>query len=128
MKSKRVFSAFVICCALVVSQVITSYADSYRTIDNSSPQEVVDGMMNKAGRGMANMTTGWLELPKQVYETSKEDGVAKGILIGTLKGMGMTVVRTVGGVGEFATFYLSYPGFYDPYFEPAYVWEKSNQK
>ncbi len=128
MVSKRVFSVLVICCALVLGQVMTSYADSYQTIDNSSPQEVVDGMMNKAGRGMANMTTGWLELPKQVYETSKEDGVAKGILIGTLKGVGMTVVRTVGGASEFATFYLSYPGFYDPYFEPAYVWEKSKQQ
>ncbi len=124
MLSKRFFNAFVMCCAMVLSQGITSYADSYRTIDNSSPQEVVDGMMNKAGRGMANMTTGWLELPKQIYLTSKEDGIAKGILIGPLKGLGMTVARTVGGGGEFITFFLSYPGFYDPYFEPAYVWGK----
>ncbi len=128
MVSRRIFSSLVICCSLVLGQVITAHADSYRTVDNSSPQEVVDGMMNKAGRGMANMTTGWLELPRQIYETSKESGAAMGASIGFLKGIGMTVVRTVGGVGEFVTFFLSYPGFYDPYFEPAYVWEKSNQQ
>ena len=99
-------------------------ADSYRTIENSSPQEVVDGMMTKAGRGLANVTTGWLELPKQIYTTSKEDGIAKGILVGPLKGLGMTLVRTVAGVGEFMTFFVAYPGFYDPFFDPAYVWEK----
>jgi putative exosortase-associated protein (TIGR04073 family) len=44
--------------------------------------------------------------------------------VGPLKGIGMTVVRTVAGAGETATFYLAYPGFYDPYFDPAYVWQK----
>jgi hypothetical protein len=36
----------------------------------------------------------------------------------------MTLLRTVGGVAEFMTFFMSYPGFYDPYFDPAYVWKK----
>jgi putative exosortase-associated protein (TIGR04073 family) len=101
-----------------------AFADEYKTIEDSSPQEVVDGMANKAGRGMANMTTGWMEFPKQIYTTSKEDGVAKGILIGPLKGIGMTIVRTVTGVGELATFFLAYPGFYESSFEPDYVWQR----
>ena len=121
---KRLFSVFSICCIAIFGQGIAAHADSYRTVESSSPQEVVDGMMNKAGRGAANMTTGWLELPKQIYETSREDGIAKGILIGPLKGVGMTVARTVAGIGELITFYLAYPGFYDPYFDPAYVWGK----
>ncbi len=120
----RVFTLLVVCCALVVAMSGMARADSYRTIETSSPQEVVDGMMNKAGRGMANVATGWLELPKQIYTTSKEDGLAKGIFIGPLKGLGMTLVRTVAGVGEFATFFIAYPGFYDPYMDPPYVWQK----
>jgi len=98
-------------------------ADS-RTIDQSSPQEVVDGMANKLVRGMANLSTGWLEFPKQIYNTSSEDGVFKGMTVGPLKGVGMTLVRTVSGAGEVLTFFLAYPGFFDPLFDPAYVWQK----
>ena len=98
-------------------------ADS-RTIDQSSPQEVVDGMANKLVRGVANLSTGWLEFPKQIYNTSSEDGVFKGMTVGPLKGVGMTLVRTVSGAGEVLTFFLAYPGFFDPLFDPAYVWQK----
>ena len=99
-------------------------AASYRTVETSSPQELVDAMSNKVVRGVANVFTGWLEFPKQIYLTFKEDGVAKGIFVGPLKGVGMTLVRTVAGMGETATFFVAYPGFYDPFFEPAYVWQK----
>jgi hypothetical protein len=36
----------------------------------------------------------------------------------------MTLVRTFSGAGEALTFFVAYPGFYDPYFDPAYVWQK----
>jgi putative exosortase-associated protein (TIGR04073 family) len=124
MLTKRLLGSLLISCAFVISQASVSGADVYRSIDNSSPQDVVDGMASKAGRGIANMTTGWLELPKQIYTTSKEDGAVKGIFIGPLKGLGMTLLRTFGGVAEFMTFYMSYPGFYDPYFDPGYVFQK----
>lgn len=95
-----------------------------RSVDSASPQEVVDGMANKLVRGVANIGTGWMEFPKQIYLTCRDDGFAKGLTVGPLKGIGMTVVRTVSGAGETATFFLAYPGFYDPYFDPAYVWQK----
>jgi putative exosortase-associated protein (TIGR04073 family) len=101
-----------------------AWAGPYNTIENSSPQEIVNGMSSKATRGIANIATGWLELPKQIYITSKEDGTAKGIFVGPLKGMGMTIIRTISGAAEFLTFFSSYPNFYAPYFEPAYVWQK----
>jgi putative exosortase-associated protein (TIGR04073 family) len=123
MEMKRQFSVLLICCALAVASGGIASADDYQTIDNSSPQDVVDGMAAKAGRGIANIATGWLEFPKQIYTTSKEKGTAMGIFLGPLKGLGMTVVRTVAGVGELATFYAAYPGFYDPYFDPPYVWQ-----
>jgi putative exosortase-associated protein (TIGR04073 family) len=84
----------------------------------------VNGMMTKAARGITNVATGWVELPKQIYTTSKVDGTARGIFIGPFKGMGMMLVRTVAGAGELLTFFVAYPGFYDPYFDPGFVWEK----
>jgi len=99
-------------------------AKSSMTIDDASPQEVVDGMANKIARGVANIATGWLEIPKQIYITCKEEGYAKGLTVGPLEGLGMTLVRTAAGVGETVTFVVAYPGFYDPLFDPSYVWQK----
>jgi len=94
-----------------------------RTIDDASPQEVVDGMANKIARGVTNIATGWLEFPKQIYTTCKEEGIARGLTVGPIKGIGMTLVRTVSGAGEALTFFIAYPGFYDPLFDPPYVWQ-----
>ncbi len=124
MKVKTVFSVALICCALGGALGTRASAGIYTTIENSSPQEIVNGMSSKAVRGIANTTTGWLEFPKQIYTTYSEDGLAKAIFVGPLKGMGMTIIRTISGVGEFATFFVAYPGFYDPYFGPAFVWQK----
>lgn len=93
-------------------------------LDSASAQQVVDGMANKLVRGVANVATGWFEFPKQIYLTCRDDGAAKCVTVGPLKGVGMTLVRTVAGVGEAATFFLAYPGFYDPYLDPGYAWQQ----
>ncbi|MFZ3209782.1 MAG: exosortase system-associated protein, TIGR04073 family [Geobacteraceae bacterium] len=125
MFQKRRFSSLVALSAVIVLWLpALAGAQSSRDVENSSPQDVVDAMSTKAVRGLANITTGWLEFPKQIYLTCKEDGVGKAVFVGPLKGLGMTLVRTVSGVGETATFFLAFPGFFDPYFEPPYVWQK----
>jgi putative exosortase-associated protein (TIGR04073 family) len=99
-------------------------AGSIQTVDDAGPQEVVDGMANKLARGVTNVATGWLEFPKQIRLTYQEEGLAKAIAVGPLKGVGMTLVRTFSGAGEALTFFVAYPGFFDPFFDPAYVWQK----
>jgi len=101
--------------------------DPFKTVETSAPQEVVGGMSLKMVRGISNVTLGWWELPKQVYQTFREDGVAMGLSVGPLKGIGMTLVRTLSGVGEVLTFPFPFPGFYDPYFEPEFVWQKERK-
>jgi len=104
----------------------TSGATGYRTIENSSPQDIVEGMATKGVRGVANIVTGWVEIPKQIYVTGTDTGWLRGVIIGPLKGIGMTVVRTVSGAGELLTFFVAYPGFYDPWIEPSFVWMKES--
>jgi len=99
-------------------------AGSILTVDDVGPQEIVDGMANKLARGVTNVATGWLEFPKQIRMTYQDEGLAKAMTVGPLKGMGMTLVRTVSGAGEALTFFVAYPGFFDPFFDPAYVWQK----
>lgn len=127
MKLKAIFSAALMFCALGGPMNTGGWAKTnptHQTIENSSPQEIAGGMGLKMARGVANTATGWLELPKQIYLTYNEDGAARGILVGPLKGLGMTLVRTVSGAAEVLTFFSAYPGFYDPYFDPAFVWQE----
>ena len=98
-------------------------ASDDRSVENSSPQSVVDAMAAKGVRGAANLTTGWIEIGKQVYVTGKQDGWLRGWVIGPFKGIGMAVVRTVSGAGELVTFFAPYPGFYDTWIEPRFVWQ-----
>jgi putative exosortase-associated protein (TIGR04073 family) len=99
----------------------------FKTVETSTPQEVAGAMSLKLVRGVSNTTLGWWEFPKQVYKTFHDDGVVMGFTVGPLKGIGMTLVRTLSGVGEAFTFPFPYPGFYDPYFEPEFVWQKERE-
>lgn len=120
----RLIASAALAALLILGQNQQVRAESLASIEDASAQEVVDGMANKFARGVANAATGWLEFPKQIYVTWQEDGPAKGLTVGPLKGVGMTVARTVAGAGEAATFFISWPGFFGPYMDPAYVWEK----
>ena len=75
-------------------------------------------------RGLANVLTGWVELPKNIYDTSVEDNVFSGITIGLAKGLGMTIVRTGAGLYETVTFPFPIPEDYAPVLEPEYIFQE----
>ncbi len=75
----------------------------------------------KLGRGVANTLTGWVEIPKNIYDTSVEDNAFAGMTLGLAKGAGMTLVRTGAGIYEIATFPFPLPENYKPILEPEYV-------
>ncbi len=77
----------------------------------------------KLGRGLANILTGWIELPKNIYDTSVEDNPLSGLTIGLAKGVGMTIVRTGAGVYETVTFPFPIPEGYSPVLEPEFVFK-----
>jgi len=116
-------ASFMLVSSLLAMPAVSSASNDLKSIEGSSPQEVIDAMATKGVRGGINIATGWLELPKQIYVTTKESGYGKGLVVGPFKGIGLTIVRTVSGFGELATFYMSYPGFFDPWFEPRFVWQ-----
>ena len=75
----------------------------------------------KLGRGVANTLTGWVELPKSIYNTSKENNAFAGMTLGLAKGAGLSIVRTGAGIFEVATFPFPLPENYKPILEPEYV-------
>ncbi|MFC1806960.1 exosortase system-associated protein, TIGR04073 family [Candidatus Omnitrophota bacterium] len=86
---------------------------------------IVEKMGKKLGRGIVNVATGWVELPKNIYDTSVEtNNPLMGITYGTLKGVGMTVVRTGAGAYDVATFLFPVPSEYEPLLTPEFVFEE----
>lgn len=72
-------------------------------------------------RGMVNLVTGWVEVPKRVYETSRTSGAGSGFTFGFVRGLGYGFIRTVGGAYEMATFLFPAPPDYRPVMRPEYV-------
>lgn len=90
----------------------------------AAPQDI-SLMGRKLGRGFVNMSTGWIEFPKAMYVISEEWGPAFGAVFGSLHGLEVSVVRTLAGVYEAATFPVPIPAEYAPVVLPtsAFTWE-----
>jgi putative exosortase-associated protein (TIGR04073 family) len=81
-----------------------------------------DSAATKFGRGLAGMTTSFLELPGNIVAESRDDGAAAGMTIGFAKGLGMIPVRTLVGVYEFVSAPFPVPEGYEPIIQPEYPW------
>jgi putative exosortase-associated protein (TIGR04073 family) len=88
--------------------------DSYGQHDHTA--------VGKLTRGLAGMTTGFLELPGNMVAVGREDGTFSGMTLGFAKGLGMIPVRELVGVYEFVTAPFPAPGHYEPVIEPQYPW------
>jgi putative exosortase-associated protein (TIGR04073 family) len=76
----------------------------------------------KAGRGLAAMTTPFLEVPGNIIDTTERDGAVSGWTVGLAKGIGMCVVRPLVGVYELLTAPFPAPANFEPILEPEYPW------
>ena len=74
-------------------------------------------------RGVANILTGWAELPKQVHHLWVHEGWVRGVTRGPIDGLGMLFARTLAGAYETVSFPLPVPPSYRPLLEPPYVWQ-----
>ena len=76
--------------------------------------------LTKLGRGLSNLTFGWLEVPQNLdkgYE-QRPDDVATGLFTGAVAGLGKTVQRMGVGAYETLTFWLPAPAEYEPILPP----------
>jgi len=77
----------------------------------------------KAGRGLAAMTTGFLEIPGNMVAESRERGAGAGIPLGFVFGLGKLVVRELVGVYELLSAPLEAPAGFEPIIEPEFPWD-----
>ena len=81
----------------------------------------------KAGRGLAGMTCGFLEVPGNVVQTYRERGPVWGFTLGFVQGLGMIVVRELVGVYEFVTAPFPLPAGFQPVIQPEFPWDYFSQ-
>ena len=77
----------------------------------------------KAGRGLAAMTTGFLEIPGNIVQESRATNMARGFTLGFAMGLGKVVVRTLVGVYEFVSSPFPVPAGFKPLIEPEFPWD-----
>jgi len=105
------FPALLALMCLVAVPAMASAADQ----DQSYGKQAAD----KFTRGFANTVTGWVEIPKNMVNVSKQQNVAVGLTWGLVKGCLETVGRTVVGAFDLVTFFVPT----DEFVHPRYVWK-----
>ena len=101
-----------------VSTVLAATAIVLVALGDASAQTA----FRKAGRGLAAMTTGFLEVPGNMYRDGQEQGPG-GVALGFAKGLGLLVPRTLVGVYEFVTAPIPAPAGFRPILRPEFPWE-----
>lgn len=76
----------------------------------------------KFGRGVAGILAGFLEIPGNMVQETRENGVVEGMTIGLALGVGKFVTRELVGVYEFLTAPFEVPDGFEPVLQPEYPW------
>ena len=123
MKNRKILLSMVL--ALALTAVGPAFAERLRPAEAapraSAQQDTGRLVMTKLFRGMVNAATGWMEIPKQMIQTSQSQGVGVGLSWGFAKGIGWAVGRSVIGAYEIITFPFPVPEEYKPVLQPEYV-------
>lgn len=78
-------------------------------------------------RGLAGMTTAFLEVPGNMVAETSAHGAGQGIPVGFAKGLGMIVPRVLIGVWEFVSAPFPVPRGYQPILQPEFPWSYFEQ-
>ena len=78
---------------------------------------------SKLSQGVANLATGFIEIPKNIVNISHDENIFVGLTWGVLRGVGHAVSRTVVGGAEFITSPIPSEDFATP----SYVWDRFSE-
>jgi len=76
----------------------------------------------KYGRGLAGMTLGVLEIPGNIVQESRTNGVPYGLTLGFAMGLGKFVARELVGAYEFVTAPFEVPEGFETVLQPEFPW------
>jgi len=109
-------AAAMVAAVLMVSAPQTAHAD-----DEMRDASQAGLMLHKLGRGIVNLFTGVVEIPKSMAREWERTDPITGITVGFVKGLGWGWTRTIAGAYEILTFPFPAPPGYVPLMEPEFV-------
>ena len=98
-----------------VSAQTASDEDVYR--ENTD----IDKIFTKLGRGVVNVLTGWIEVPRNIAKEWRRTDPFTGTVIGLFRGFGWAVARTFAGFYEVISVPFPVPRNYEPVMQPEYI-------
>lgn len=111
----------VLSASMLLGAIFAISTPSVEASDIYREQSAIDAMMEKLGRGLVNILTGWVEIPKNIAKKWRETDPFTGFVVGGIKGIGWGFARTMVGVYETVTFPFPIPRDYQPLMEPEYI-------
>ena len=106
---------------LIIAAAMLAGAAPARAEEPPLPKTYSAG--DKLGRGLANVFLGFIEVPRNIHNTTADESLLVGWTVGLGKGVGYTVLRFLVGVYETVTFPFPLPDDYVPVYRPEYVWQ-----
>ncbi|GAB4258963.1 MAG: hypothetical protein Kow0065_08840 [Methylomicrobium sp.] len=114
MNQNKMITAGILVGALTAAS--PSYADDHQP-------SYLAGFTEKVTQGFFNVTTGFIELPKNIINISSDSNILMGMSWGVVRGVAHSVSRTVIGAAELITS----PIPTDDYITPPFVWERFSE-
>src|SRR6185437_8548027 len=111
---KTGFRSFLLLTVLFFSSPYAAIAEDYNYIEKAG---------EKFGNGVANVGTGFLEIPKTMYVLSQSNGPVFGATIGLLTGVLHAIGRTLYGGIDMMSFMIPTLALLDP----DYIWHEPDQ-
>lgn len=105
------------------SAPVATQAASTQSMSESYGSQDSYNMGDKFVRGLANILTSPLEIPRNVQNVTEENGVLVGWTGGICQGIGMMALRIVVGAYETVTFPIPLPADYVPVIQPEFAWD-----
>ncbi len=88
---------------------------------DEKPEAITGRMAVKFGKGITNIATSVVEIPKQTAVMTRDMGPI-GFVVGPFSGLLMTGYRAFIGASEALFFMVPAPGYYDDMMDPEFVW------
>lgn len=79
--------------------------------------------VRKLGRGLANLTFGALEIPRNIIEENRANGALSAATVGLAHGLANAPARTILGAYEVITAPFALPERYSPMIAPEFAWQ-----
>ena len=89
----------------------------------ASAQAEKDTAARKFTRGLASLTTGFLEVPGNMVQEGRTNGALSGVTIGFAMGLGKLVARTLTGAWDLVTAPFPIPSGFEPLLQPEFAWQ-----